>query len=200
MNMYNRFESKTELKKFELFTLFISFLNSKMIKSFSIVSFLILVVCFQGFSQIDYSIKAETSFIKFLYNPIIVEAAEGWKGYNLDSKNGVEITMSNGLLFKKKTYTGIGISYLNFEGTNGLAIYSDFDFISRKRKAAPLGYVKIGYSHLWNQYENGTGTLLVEFGYGYNYQLTDSFAIYLKAGILLTQQSFLIPIRLGVRF
>ncbi|NBW38685.1 MAG: hypothetical protein EBR30_27430 [Cytophagia bacterium] len=148
----------------------------------------------------DYSIKTESSFLKFLYNPIIVEAAEGWKGYNLEDRNGIDLSLSNGLLFKKKTYTGIGVSYLNFQGINGLAVYTDFDFISKKRKVAPLGNIKIGYSHLWNQYENGTGTLLVEFGYGYNYQVTNSFAIYLRTGILLTQQSFLIPIRLGVRF
>lgn len=171
-----------------------------MIRRYIVSSFIFLIVSSKGYCQTDYSIKAETGFIKFLYNPIIVEAAEGWKGYNLDSKNGIDLTISNGLLFKKKTYTGIGVSYLNFEGTNGLSVYSDFDFISIKRKMAPLGYVKIGYSHLWNQYENGTGTALVEFGYGYNFQATDNIAIYLKTGILLTQQSFLIPIRFGVRF
>ena len=171
-----------------------------MIKKYGISSFIFLLLSTQCLSQTNYSMKAETSFIKFLYNPITIDAGPDWRGYNLEGQNGVDISISNGFLFKKKTYVGIGVSYLNFEGINGLAVYSDFDFISRKRKAAPLGYVKIGYSHLWNQYENGTGTSLVEFGYGYNYQVTNSFAIYLKAGILLTQQSFLIPIRLGVRF
>lgn len=171
-----------------------------MIKGCLVCFFLLLKLSSQSYSQIDYSIKAETGFIKFLYNPITVDAGPDWRGYYIEDENGVDISISNGFLFKKKTYTGIGVSYLNFEGINGLAVYSDFDFISRKRKVAPLGNIKIGYSHLWNQYKNGTGTSLVEFGYGYNYQVTDSFAIYLKTGILLTQQSFLIPIRLGVRF
>jgi hypothetical protein len=171
-----------------------------MIKKYGISSFIFLLISTQCLSQIDYSIKSETSFIKFLYNPITVDAGPDWKGYYLENDNGVDLTISNGLLFKKRTYAGIGVSYLNFEGINGLAVYSDFDFISRKRKAAPLGYIKIGYSHLWNQYENGTGTSLVEFGYGYHYHVTDNFTIYLKTGVLLTQQSFLIPIRLGVRF
>jgi hypothetical protein len=60
--------------------------------------------------------------------------------------------------------------------------------------------LKIGYSHIWNQYENGTGTVLGELCVGLNYRLTERIDIYTKSGFSITQQSLLIPIRFGIRF
>jgi hypothetical protein len=69
-----------------------------------------------------------------------------------------------------------------------------------KSKLSPLFNLKIGYSHLWNQYENGTGSALVEFGIGVNYRPKEKLNVFLKSGFLITQQSLLLPIRLGLRF
>lgn len=89
---------------------------------------------------------------------------------------------------------------MNFEVTNGISLYSDFEYLPFKTKLSPLFNIKIGYSHIWNQYENGTGTGLTEFGLGLNFRINQKLDLYTKSGILLTQQSFLIPFKIGMRF
>jgi hypothetical protein len=58
----------------------------------------------------------------------------------------------------------------------------------------------LGYNHIWNQYEGGTGAVHTEFGVGINYKIKEKFGLYIKSGILITQQSFLLPITLGFRY
>ena len=166
---------------------------------FIIVSFTILAVN-QGYSQINYSMKAETGFLKYQYNTIDVDPGPNWKGYYLDEKNGIDFIIVNSIDFKNKLFAGIGVGYLNFRGINGISVFSDFDYLPLKTRLTPLINLRIGYSHIWNQYENGTGTLLGEFGLGLNFRLTEKLDIYTKSGFLITQQSLLIPISIGLRF
>ncbi len=170
---------------------------------------LILISIFQiGYSQIDYSIKAETGFLKYQFNTVQVDPGPNWKGYNLDEENGFDVNIINGFDFNiingfdfnNKLFAGIGLGYLNFEGVNGLSVFSDFEYLPLKTRLTPLINLKIGYSHIWNQYNNGTGTGLGEFCIGLNYRLTETMDIYVKSGFTMTQQSLLIPIRLGIRF
>ena len=56
------------------------------------------------------------------------------------------------------------------------------------------------FASIWNKYNHGTGSAFVELGSGINYILTDKFGFYLQAGVLATQQAFLIPVRIGIRF
>ena len=154
----------------------------------------------QGYSQISYSIKTETGFLKYQYNTIQVDPGPNWKGYYLYEENGIDLNVINGFDFNKKLFAGIGLGYLNYEGVNGLSIFSDFEYLPLKTRLTPLINLKIGYSHIWNQYDNGTGTGLGEFCVGLNYRLTEKMDIYAKSGFTLTQQSLLIPIRLGIRF
>jgi hypothetical protein len=162
---------------------------------------LILISIIQtGYSKINYSIKAETGFLKYQFNTIQVDPGPNWKGYNLDEENGVDFNIINGIDFKNKLFAGIGLGYLNFEGVNGLSIFSDFEYLPLKTRLSPLINLKVGYSHIWNQYENGTGTGLGELCLGLNYRLTEKIDIYTKSGFTMTQQSLLIPIRLGIRF
>ena len=154
----------------------------------------------QGYSQINYSIKAETGFLKYQNNTIQVDPGSDWKGYNLYEKNGIDFNVINSIDFNNKLFAGIGIGYLNFEGINGISVFSDFEYIPLKTRLTPLINLRVGYSHLWNQYENGTGTLLGEFGLGLNFRLTEKLDIYTKSGFLMTQQSLIIPIRIGLRF
>ena len=97
----------------------------------------------------------------------------------------------------KKVFAGFGIGYMNFEGTNGVSVFADFEYLPMKTRMTPLLNLKLGYSHIWNQYEGGTETILTEFGIGINYKLTKKYGLFLKTGILLTQQSSLIPISFG---
>lgn len=163
-------------------------------RTFFFIGLFILLIAAKGFSQIDYSIKLETGFFKYKYNTIQVDPGPNWKGYYLYEENGVDLNITNGIKYKEKLYAGIGIGYLNFEGINGLSIFSDFEYLPLKTRLKPFINLKIGYSHIWNQYENGTGTALGEFCLGLNFRLTKKIDIYTKSGFLMTQQSLLIPI------
>ncbi len=154
----------------------------------------------QGFSQINYSMKAEVGYLKYRYTTVDVDAGPNWKGYNLENANGMEFNAINGLDIKNKFFVGLGIGYLNFEGIDGISIFSDFEYLPLKTRLTPLVNFKLGYSHIWNQYDNGTGTGLGELCIGLNYRMTEKMDIYLKSGYTMTQQSLLIPIRLGIRF
>jgi hypothetical protein len=159
-----------------------------------------MLIVNQGYSQINYSIKVESGFLKYQYNMIDVDPGPNWKGYNLDDENGIDLNLINGFDFKNKLFAGIGLGYLNFEGLSGFSIFSDLDYLPLKTRLTPLINLKIGYSHILNQYENGTGTGLGEICVGLNYRLTEKMDIYSKSGFTATQQSLLIPVRLGIRF
>lgn len=154
----------------------------------------------QGYSQLNYSIKAESGFLKYQNNTIQVEPGPNWKGYYLNEENGLDFNVINGIDFKNKLFAGIGIGYLTFEGINGFSVFTDFEYLPLKTRLRPMISLKIGYSHIWNQYENGTGTGLGEFCVGLDYRLAGKMGVYAKSGFMMTQQSLIIPIRLGVRF
>ena len=153
----------------------------------------------QGYSQIDYSIKAETGFLKYQHITVYVDPGPNWKGHYLYEENGVDFNIINGFDFNNKLFAGIGVGYLNFEGKNGMSVFSDFEYLPLKTRLTPLVNLKIGYSHIWNQYENGTGSGLFEWCLGLNFRLTEKIDIYAKSGFTTTQQSLLIPFRLGIR-
>jgi hypothetical protein len=165
-----------------------------------LIGLITMLIVNQGYSQINYSIKAEPGFLKYQYNTIDVDPGPNWKGYNLEEENGINLNIINGFDFNNKLFAGVGLGYLNFEGINGFSIFSDFEYLPLKTRLTPLINIKIGYSHIWNQYENGTGTGLGEVCLGLNFRLTERVDIYTKSGFSMTQQSLLIPIRLGVRF
>jgi len=169
-------------------------------KRLFIIALIAVLTINQAYSQINYSMKAETGFLKYQINTIQVDPGPNWKGYYLDEENGIDIYMVNGIDFKNKIFAGIGIGYLNFEGTNGLSIFTDFEYLPFHARLTPLINLKFGYSHVENQYENGTGTGLGEVCLGLNYSLTEKMGVFVKSGITLTQQSLFIPIRLGIRF
>jgi hypothetical protein len=153
----------------------------------------------QSYSQISYSIKAETGFLKYLYKMINVDPGPNWKGYYLDEENGINFNIVNSIDFKNKLSAGIGIGYLNFEGINGLAVFSDIEYLPLETRLTPLFNLKIGYSHIWNQYESGTGTGLGELCLGLNFRMTEKIYLYTKSGFTMTQQSLLTPITIGIR-
>lgn len=109
------------------------------------------------------------------------------------------LNLINGFHFNHKTFVGAGVGYLNFEGINGISLFSDFEHLFLKTKLTPLVNLKVGYCHIWNQYENGTGTGLGELCFGLNYILNKKIHIYGKSGFIMTQQSILYPIIVGIR-
>ncbi len=153
-----------------------------------------------GYSQIDYQRKIETGFLKYRYNTIQVDPGPNWKGYNLDGENGIDFNLINGIEIRNKLFAGLGVGYLNFEGIEGFSVFTDFQYLPFETRLKPLVNFKVGYNHIWNQYENGTGSALGEVGLGAAFSATEKLDIYLQSGILMTQQSLLIPIRMGLKF
>lgn len=153
-----------------------------------------------GLTQVEYSGKVETGYLKFIGNTIDVDPGPDWKGYHIENENGIDLSLINGIKLKNKIFTGIGLGYLNVEGNEGYSIFADLEYLPLKSRLTPLLNMKMGYNHLWNQYENGTGSVLFEFGVGLDYRILESNGIYIQSGFLMTQQSLLIPLRLGFRF
>jgi hypothetical protein len=153
-------------------------------------------------AQLNYSGRVETGYQHYSFRTITVEPGSNWKGYNLDEKqNGFNFTTVNGLTFNnRKLFTGIGLGYLNYEGINGVSIFGDLEYLPLKKRISPLFNLRIGYSHIWNQYADGSGTVYTELGLGLNYKIKEKFGIYIKSGMVITQQSVLIPITLGFRY
>ncbi len=157
--------------------------------------------CSIGFSQVNYSGKVELGYLKFNNTTINVDPGENWKGYYLnEDQNGLTVNLINGIKLKEKIFAGVGVGYLNFEGISGISVFSDFEYTPLKTKLSPLLNTKVGYSHIWNQYENGSGTALIELGAGLSYKLIGRTRVYLQAGVSFTQQSALIPIKIGIHF
>lgn len=158
------------------------------------------LITISGFSQTDYSMKIETGYSLYQFNIVDVDPGSNWKGYYLREQNGFDINVINGFNFNEKIFTGIGLGYLNFESVNGFSIFADIYYSILKTRLTPFVNIKLGYNHIWNQYENGTGSALGELNIGLNYKLTEKINIYVQSGFLMTQQSLLIPIRIGVKF
>jgi hypothetical protein len=134
------------------------------------------------YGQTDYSVKVEVGYLNFKTKLIDVDPGPNWKGYNLnEEQNGINLNVINGIsLINNKFFTGVGIGYLNFEKINGLSIFTDFEYIPLRTKLSPIVNLRIGYNHIWNQYEKGTGSILFELGGGIKYKMTEKLNIYLE--------------------
>jgi len=172
---------------------------------FNKMRFLVFFLFFIHFShytsgQIKYNLRTEIGTLSFQNTTIDVDPGPNWRGYNLnEEQNGLSLDIINGISLNNKLFIGLGIGYLNFEGINGYSIFGDLQYLPLNSKLTPLINLKIGSNHIWNQYENGKQSVMFELSGGISYKLQDNFSIYLTSGLLLTQQAFLIPIRLGIR-
>ncbi len=157
---------------------------------------------FTATAQIHYAAKVETGYLSFFAHRYQVDPGPDWKGYHLhEDQNGIDLSLINGLaFFNTKAFAGLGLGYLNFEGTNGISAFADLEYMPLKTRFTPLINIKLGYSHIWNQYSGGTGSVMGEMDIGLNYELSEKYGLYLKSGVLLTQQSTLFPIKVGIRF
>ncbi|QDH79626.1 hypothetical protein FKX85_11495 [Echinicola soli] len=159
---------------------------------------LLLLTYATGYCQVNYFFKVETGYMSFKNNTINVDPGPSWMGYYLKDKNSLAFRLTNGISYREKPYTGLG--YLNFEGIKGIFVFRDFEYVFLTSKLSPILNLKLGHSHLWNQYNNGSGTALGELNMGLNFKFSEELGIYFKSGILLTQQSKLSPFNFGIRY
>jgi hypothetical protein len=160
-----------------------------------------LVFSLVSSGQTDFSVKMEAGFIKFHEILVDVDPAPGWKGNHLqDNPDGIDFTVFGGFNPAKSLFIGVGSGYVNFQGVNGMTITSDIEYeFLPTEKISPLMNARLGYNHIWNQYEGGTGSFLIELGAGGTYHLTDKISFYLRAGMMVVQEAILFPVRLGIK-
>lgn len=152
-------------------------------------------------AQVEHHFKMEVAYLDYRYTAVQVDPGPNWKGYNLDNnQSGMDIQYIYGLNYRKKLMAGIGLGYLNFEGIHGISVFGDIGYLPLKTKISPLLNIKTGYSHIWNQYADGTGSAQIEFGAGVHYQIKPRLGIFLQSGWMYSQQAVFVPLRLGVLF
>jgi hypothetical protein len=162
---------------------------------------LVISYCYSAKSQFKYTAKIETSYQLFLGSPIKYDAGPGWRGYQLDKmQNGLEIGVVNGVSFNDNYRLGIGTSYLNYEGINGYSIYGDLEILTSKGKTPPVFHLKVGRSHINNQYENGNTGNFFEVGGGIERKISRIVSLQFKIGFRFAHDSILFPISIGTRF
>ncbi len=146
--------------------------------------------------------KFETAYLSFFNTLVNVDPGPGWKGHNLNNEqNALAFDAAFGLgLFSGRLFVGAGAAYQNFEGYHAAVFYGDADIVPLKTRLSPVAGFRIGYHQLWNQYEGGTSTAYGELGGGVAYRLNEKIGLYAKTGVVLTQQSSLIPLRFGLRY
>lgn len=156
-----------------------------------------LIVKFEAQAKLDYTGKIEFGYMKFRY--WTVKFSEGpEKGYNLNNKqNGIDINLVNSLNFRNRVFTGIGIGYMNFERISGVSAFTDIEFLILKTRLTPLVNLRVGYNHIFNQYENGKGTGSGELAAGLSFRFAGKFRVYAQVGGLTTQQAYFVSMRAG---
>lgn len=165
------------------------------------LTLIFLLIGAKAQSQAKYGLKLEVGFLKFLNTTINVDPGPNWKGYYLyDNRDGIDINVINGIIFNEHLFTGIGFGFQNFEGIDGITVFGDLCVTPFINKLSPMLSFKVGIDHIWNQYENGTLTVLAEIGGALKYKLKNKQQIFLQSGLVLTQQSALLPLRLGIIF
>lgn len=155
------------------------------------------------------SMLAQKKFVKsidischnFQFRTIQYDVSENGQGYNLRNKeNAVEASFSYALKLKERFQMGLGLGYINYESINGLTAFSGFKLFALKRKISPFAALRIGYNHIWNQYQGGSGTGLIEFGAGISYKLIEKLNISIASGVIFTQEAQFVPIKLTLSF
>ena len=166
-----------------------------------VFSLLFLLVSITVNAQVQYQPKVEVGYMNYRSRTLLVNPGPNWRGYYLnENQNGMDVSVINGFSIQEKYFVGVGLGYLNFEGINGYSIYADADYIPMKTKLAPLVNFKVGYNHIYNQYEGGTGSALGELGVGLRYRMAKQRQLYIQTGFLGTQQANFNTCRLGVQF
>jgi hypothetical protein len=160
--------------------------------------FVFILSASTSFAQKQFSTKFEANYLSHRYVTVKVDPGENWQGYNLTT-NGYEFTASAGTASARR-FVGLGAAYQRFDKYNGASVFVDYDRRFSKRSISPLLNIRIGYNHLWNQYEGGRGSFLSDFKVGVDFRFNDKQSIFLKSGIMLFQQSNVVPIKMGVRF
>jgi hypothetical protein len=154
-------------------------------------------------TDVRHYFRVEGCYQKYFVRTLQVDAEPDWQGYQLNNKqNGRSVNLSWGWDFDERILLGLGAGYINYEGIDGIQMFSEVNFFVSNVHINPYLGFRAGYSHIWNQYENGSGSFSGSFLAGIQFILGDCrvFKFYLQSGLQYTHQALFVPVTLGLQF
>ncbi len=148
----------------------------------------------------ESSYRIELNHYFFDARIIDIEPTPNWEGYYLDNKqDAFVINLTKGIALKDAFFLGAGLGYQNFEGHHGLAVFGQGEISPINKRIKPVALFRAGYSHLWNQYDKGTGTFMAETSLGFELNIRGMLLIP-GVGVVFMQQSRLWTLKIAFVF
>jgi hypothetical protein len=73
-----------------------------------LIAFFLISFTVAGQSNIRYSGQVEVGYLSYQNLVLRIKPGENWRGYNLEeNQNGVELSLTNGILIKDCLFVGI---------------------------------------------------------------------------------------------
>jgi hypothetical protein len=161
--------------------------------------------------------KVDLGYAPFVTNPNDKEN-DGYYLNNLQHFGGVNVM--GGLCLNQDFFAGLGAGFNYYFVPNelgkdmgndrmGFQVYGDFDYRSLQDEFSPMVYAKAGASYMMSDGTFGnTLTPMLEVGLGCNWYFSHAVvnmernykSLYLTVGFAYMQQTFFLPICLGIRF
>ena len=80
-----------------------------------------------------------------------------------------------------------------------MTVFFNGEYVNLEKPHSILFYTNLGYSHIWNQYENGKGSEMLELGLSYNQQFFSDH-LYFRGGFGTMHQHAFFKFGAGYRF
>lgn len=164
----------------------------------------------------EWMFKADLAYAPFMTNPNDKES----DGYYLNNQQHFGgINVMGGACLSQDFFVGLGAGFNYYAVPSeigddlghshmGLQVYGDFDYRPLQDKFSPMVYAKAGASYMMSDEAYGnTLTPMVEVGLGCNWYFSHAVvnmernykSVYLTLGFAYMQQTFFLPLRLGIR-
>ena len=144
--------------------------------------------------------KLEIGYLRNQFTMVQYDVDSGWLGYKLpDNAHGINLNWETGYQIKDWALLGINAGYLQFGSIRGYLANLNVMTFYLKKPWRLHNDLKIGVSHIFNQYEGGTITPYFELAGGLSYTNKKNTIFYGQVGFSITQEVLFFPIRLGVK-
>ncbi|MGY6559172.1 MAG: hypothetical protein ACXIT9_07790 [Nitritalea sp.] len=168
------------------------------IKAFWSIFLCLLFTCSLKAQQLPYY-QLELGTERFHTRTFDVEPNPGGSAFPLPPASAYALDVGLGLQNQKWGSIGIGLGTSFFADNTLLRASVVGDFHPIKGTWMPFLRMRLGYSSLDTFQQENRQSPLAEGTWGLRYALTPHLALELQTGVLFTQQTLFIPIRIGCR-
>ncbi len=149
----------------------------------------------------ESSYRIELNHYSFNARFIDIDPTPEWEGYYLDNEeDAFAVNLANGIALNNGFFLGAGVGYQNFEGHHGFAVFGQGEYSPMEKPIRPVGLFRAGYSHLWNQYNKGTGTFMAETSLGFELNIHGNLQLVPSVGLVFMQQARLLTVKIAFAF